>query len=163
MKKTISIKSLSTLALLCLLSYHSELKTQPKGLNDTVIVITSGDIITRLNYISAGAMELNGEVLTINERKHNAADIERVNKIQFFLETRFESINNICSEFNYNAEPFLNETKKLIEHSSKNVETLTNNFYIRNTNNALIQNLLNAVLEQYPMLEFILNMILKFK
>jgi len=164
MKKIFVLKSLSALALLCLLASHCELYSQS---NDTLARVSKSDLTIRLQYINNGSIELNQELFKLNGTgKINENDIERLSKIQTFLVYRLTFIETFCNDFLITDPETMQNIKTVknnVDVSGKNLETLTNNFYYKGLSDILIQELYKILINQFPGLEYALNLIMKLK
>jgi hypothetical protein len=161
--KTLFLKSLSELALYCLLASHSEQTLSQNA--DSLLVIPNKDLTIRLQHVNQAALDLNASLFEMSKRNITQADIENAAKLQSYIISRYEFIESICNEFDYKDPVFknnLNITKQNINVMNINLETFTKNYYIKNGTALIIEMLLNTILERYPMLEIPLKLILQY-
>lgn len=185
MLKIFVLKSLSALALLCLLASHFELTLaqtndviDPACYNsvikqlqasDTVFIFTKSDILARLMFINNGAQSLDKDIHAINNGAGGINDLKRVNDDQAVYTMQLDFMQRLLSQFT----PVSNEIKNALERvainvdvNTVNISTLTNNLYQKNASvqilNFVIDTFKGFILTQYPFLKIPLELLLKF-
>jgi len=176
--KRIRLKPIISCLLFISACYCVQLEAQENSLlkalndvreSDTIYLITNSQLISELNDLNNGSIDLNTKIFEADRNNSTFEKIEELQKYKNYLLLRFGFLESFCSRFqikNTALKNTLNTTKNSIELITQNTETLIDNFYKKNATvqvaDMLTKSLMQLIKTQYPYLAGLLDLVTKY-
>lgn len=136
--------------------------------SDTAYIIEKSLVIELLNSINRDSKDVNATAEKINA-SNELAPLELLNKSNLWLQNRMQFVNNLIVMFffkNVELNTLLEKTRINLEILNTNIETCTNNLYIKNINKQTVNFIRNisydAIVAAYPGSKIILDLMIKY-
>lgn len=136
--------------------------------SDTAYVIEKSLVLELLNSINRDSKEVNTSAEKINAG-NDIAPLELLNKSNLWLQNRLQYVDGLIAMFFYNnveLKALLEKAKTNLDILNTNIETCTNNLYVKNINiqtvNFIRDVSYNAIIAAYPGSQIILDLLIKY-